>query len=404
MSRGGPQIAPQSAGAADERTRAPRVLHLRATTGFAGPEQGLLRLGGALARIGVAMKIIAYCRQRPGRTDIAWLVDEARRQGLPIESWPDRSKLPWADIRRLADEIGRGAFDLLVTHDHKSDLMGYLAARRARVPWIAVAHGYDFSLRRLRLYRQIDLWLLRRATRVAVVSQSLREEIVAAGVPAGRVTVMRNGIHADAFAAGAGERAVQWRERLAPGGGPVIVSVGRLDRQKGFECLVGAAAEVARTAPTARFWIAGEGTLRPRLERQIRDLGLSDVIGLLGHQRDISGLMAAADVVALASLWEPLGNVLLEALALRRPVVATRVGGVPEIVRDGDTGRLVPPGDSGALALSILDLLADREEAARLGENGRWHVAREFSAERFAAEAAAMYREALAGAVRSRGG
>jgi glycosyltransferase involved in cell wall biosynthesis len=363
-----------------------------------------LRLGLALRDIGVTIKIIVYSRAQRGRPDVSWIVDEARAQGLWVEPWADRAKLPWRDVGRLAAEITRGSFDLLVTHEHKSDLMGYLAARRAGVPWVAVAHGYDFSLLRVRLYRRIDLWLLRRAAHVMVVSPSLRDELVAGGVPWERTTIVRNGIHVDAFAAGAVERAPQWRQRMAHADGPVIVSVGRLDRQKGFEYLIRAAVEVVRAVPSARFWIVGDGGLRARLERQIESLGLGQVVRLLGHQRDVSGIMAAADLVVLASLWEPLGNVLLEAHALGRPVVATRVGGVPEIVRDGTTGLLVPPGDVAAFAQSILIMLGDPREAERMGARGRVHVAREFSAARFAAEAAAVYRKALGGEVRVPGG
>ncbi len=381
-----------------------RVLHLRASSGFAGPEQGLVRLGVALRKIGVAIKIIAYCRERPGRPDVDWLAEEAQRRGLAVESWADRAKLPWTDIGRLGEELACGGFDLLATHDHKSDFMGYVATRRARVPWIATAHGYDFSLKRIHLYRRVDLWFLRRAAHVMAVSQSLREELVAAGVPGHQATVVRNGIPIDTFTEGARERAAQWRQRLDPAGGPVIVSVGRLDRQKGFEYLIHAAAEVARVMPTARFWIVGDGALRPRLDQLVRDLGLDGVVRLLGHQRDVGGIMAAADLVALASLWEPQGNVLLEALALGRPVVATRVGGVPGIVRDGDTGRLVAPADARALARSMLALLADPAEAAQLGSRGREHVAREFGVDRFAAEVAAVYRDVLGRASGTRGG
>lgn len=372
-----------------------RVLHLRASSGFAGPEQGLLRLGLALRRIGVTMKLIVYARAQRGRPDVSWITDEAQAQGLWVEAWADRAKLPWRDVARLAAEIKAGAFDLLVTHEHKSDLMGYLAARRAGVPWVAVAHGYDFSLLRVRLYRRIDLWLLRRAAHVMVVSPPLRDELVAGGVPWERMTIVRNGIDVEAFAAGAVERGRQWRERMAHAAGPLIVSVGRLDRQKGFEYLIRAAAEVVRAIPSARFWIAGEGGLRARLDRQIRTSGLGDAVRLLGHQRDVSGIMAAADLVVLASLWEPLGNVLLEAHALGRPVVATRVGGVSEIVREGRTGRLVPPRDVRRLAQSILAVLGDPRGAELMGARGREHVAREFSAERFAAEAQAVYRTAL---------
>src|SRR5262245_36959294 len=206
-----------------ERTsHAMRVLHLRASTGFAGPEQGLLRLGVALRDLGVTVKIIAYCRYRRARGDIGWLMEEAHRRQLAIEYWEDRGKLPLADIGRLADTIREGRYDVLVTHDHKSDLMGYLATRRGGFPWIAAPHGYDFSLKRMHLYRRLDVWLLRRADRVLPVSRWLQDELVGAGVPRVRTLVVRNGIDVAAFTAAATERSVEWRRRLGHEAGPVV--------------------------------------------------------------------------------------------------------------------------------------------------------------------------------------
>jgi glycosyltransferase involved in cell wall biosynthesis len=346
--------------------------------------------------MGVTTKIIAYCRPHHGRPDVDWLAEHARREGLPVESWLDGGKLAWRDVHRLAQEIAGGGHELLVTHDHKSDVIGYLATRRAPVPWLAVAHGYDFSLWRNRLYRLIDLRLLRRAARVIAVPQSLGEELAAAGVPGHLLAIVRNGIDVEAFCAEAEERGGQWRSRVGQVRGPLVVSVGRLDRQTGFEYLIRAASTVARTLPAACFWIVRDGPLRPRLEHQVRQLGLDRAMRLLGHQRDIAGIMAAADLVVLSSLWEPLGNVLLEALSVGRPVVATRVGGVPEIVREGETGHLVAAGDSDGLARAIVAVLGDPGGAARLGERGRRHVARQFCIHDIAAQLAALYRETLA--------
>ena len=151
-----------------------------------------------------------------------------------------------------------------------------------------------------------------------------------------------------------------------------------------------------RALPATRFWIAGEGALRPRLLRQIHELGLDGAVRLLGHQRDVSGVMAAADIVVLSSLWEPLGNVLLEAFAVGRPVVATCVGGVPEIVREGETGHLRRGRRPRRSLRAIVDILGDPGRAARLGERGRQHVARHFDIRDIAAQTAALYREALA--------
>src|SRR5262245_14661904 len=137
-----------------------RVLQFRSTSSFAGPERSLLTLGRALPGLGIEVKIIAYYRQRPTEPLMHRMVAEGRREDVEVDQWEDRSRFSWQAVGRLAGELKRGAYHLLVTHDHKTDLMGYLAARRAGVPCIATAHGYDLSLFRMRFYRRVDLRVL----------------------------------------------------------------------------------------------------------------------------------------------------------------------------------------------------------------------------------------------------
>jgi glycosyltransferase involved in cell wall biosynthesis/peptidoglycan/xylan/chitin deacetylase (PgdA/CDA1 family) len=372
-----------------------RVLHFRSTFTFAGPERILLTLGGPLRALGVETKIIAYYRWRPPEPTSHWLVEQGRREHLDVEQWDDRSRFSWRTVRRLAEELKQGGYDLLVTHDHKTDLMGYLAAQRAQIPCLAVAHGYDFSLLRMRLYRRVDLMVLRRFPCIVAVSDSLRGELIAAGLSPDRIRVVPTAIDIARFSEGAVDRADEWR-RLAGPRVPVVLTVGRLYRQKGLEYFVQAAAQVHKVVPQARFWIVGAGMRRRPLEAQIRALGLEGVVALLGQQRDIAAIMAACDVFALPSLGEGLSNVLLEAMALAKPVVATRVGGTPEIVREGETGWLVPPRQSAALAAAILTALRDPALAARIGAQGRDLVARRFGASHVAARMADEYRHAAA--------
>jgi len=373
-----------------------RVLHFRSTVSFAGPERGLLTLGRALRDVGIDVRIIAYYRRRLPEPRVHWLIEEGRRERLDVEQWDDHSRFSWRAVRRLAGELRRGRYELLVTHDHKSDLMGYLAARRAGIPILAVAHGYDLSLWRMTLYRHVDLRVLRHFPRVVVVSDSLRRELIASGLSADRLSVIPNGIDVLRFADGVSERAVEWRGRLAGASTPVILTVGRLYWQKGLESFVRSAARIHQVAPHVRFWIAGEGMLRGKLEALIRELGLAGVVTLLGQQSDIAAIMAASDVFVMPSLGEGLSNVLLEAMALAKPVVATRVGGTPEVVRDRETGWLVPPLQPAALADTVLAVLQDPAAAARIGAQGRELVASRFAAARIAAQMADVYRQVAA--------
>jgi len=373
-----------------------RVLHFRSTFTFAGPERSLLTLGAPLRALGIETKIIAYYRRRPPEPPIHSLLEQGRRENLDVEQWDDSSLFSWRTVRRLAHELEHGGYDLLVTHDHKANLMGYLAARRSRTACLAVAHGYDFSLSRMHLYRRIDLVTLRRFPRIVAVSDALRAELIAGGLSSARIRVIPTAIDVGRFAEGAGDRGAEWRRRWAEPGAPVVATVGRLYRQKGLTYFLESAAQIHRVAPQVRFWIAGEGVLRDRLAARIRHLGLEGVVTLLGQQRDVAAIMAASDVFVMPSLGEGLSNVLLEAMALARPVVATRVGGTPEVVRDGETGWLVPPREPAALAAAVLQVLRDPGLAARVGAQGRDLVADRFSAASVAAQMAEVYREVTA--------
>ncbi len=161
------------------------------------------------------------------------------------------------------------------------------------------------------------------------------------------------------------------RDLGVPDGAPLVVSVGRLHPQKGFGTLLEAMQIVRRRLPEARAVVVGDGPLRPRLESDARRLGLEDVVLFTGSVPNSADHLAAAGVVAIPSTWESGPLVLLEALHLGRPVVATPVGVAPDYLVDGESGRVVPVGDAAALADALTDLLADPEGAAALGEAGR---------------------------------
>ncbi len=191
------------------------------------------------------------------------------------------------------------------------------------------------------------------------------------------------------------------RELGLPREGPFLLCVGRLDPQKGHLVLFEAMREVVRRVPAARLVVAG-APQQASVEyvAELRALATSpelrEAILLIGERRDVPRLMAACDLFVLASLWEGLGLVFLEAMAAAKPVVATRVSAVPEVVLDGETGLLVPPGDPEALAGALIRLCEDAGLRRRLGLAGYRRVREHFSADRMVDETIAIYREALA--------
>jgi len=175
---------------------------------------------------------------------------------------------------------------------------------------------------------------------------------------------------------------------------PLIVCAARLEREKDVVSLISAVKIVRETIPNVCCLVAGEGAERNALAAQIGALGLEDSVALLGFRADAPALMAAADVFVLPSLAEPFGLVLLEAMALGRPVAATRAGGPLEIVVDGETGFLVPPSSPDALAEALNKLIADPALARQMGENGQARFQAQFTVSKMAQATLAVYRSA----------
>ncbi len=231
-----------------------------------------------------------------------------------------------------------------------------------------------------------------RADRIVCVAEASRDGYLAAGVPAAKLRVVRNGIRPEPVAS---DRGGLCRRLGLTTDAELVLTVARFTDQKGHAFLLDAAPAVLARMPRARFVWVGEGPLRGDLQERVRVLGLDERIIFAGRRSDVPELLAAADLLVLPSRFEGLPLVALEAMAAGLPVVGTRVCGTAEAVEDGVTGRLVEPGDPGALAAAILEALEDPTCARRWGEAGRERVRTEFSAERMARETAEIYREAL---------
>ncbi len=372
-----------------------RAAHIRSSAHHYGPERSLLEIVPALTTFGVdAGIVIMYRRPFQGPAEHP-LVAAARRRNISVEQVEDRGPLSAIAVRR-AIWAARDA-DVLHSHCYKSNLVAYLASTRGqrRRPWIATMHLHTGSTARLRLYRALDRLLLRRADAVFTVSQAQAVDLAEHGIAGVRIETVPTVLDVERYAEAAVDRATA---RAAVGIAPetpLVVAIGRLTRQKGFDVLVRSAAAIRDAVPEVQVIIAGDGPERRALEAAIVNEGLGDTVRCVGYVEGVSGLLNAADVVAAPSRDEGLPLLLLEALALARAVVATPVGGVPELIDDGVTGRLVHVGDGDGLARATIDLLGRPAEAARLGTAGRERVQARHSPAAAAALMAARYRALL---------
>ncbi|MEO7157829.1 MAG: glycosyltransferase [Vicinamibacterales bacterium] len=230
-------------------------------------------------------------------------------------------------------------------------------------------------------YRQMDAFI--------AASGAIKEILVHDGIPAGRIEVVHDGIDVDKIA----NRPVidLHAEYWLPHGVPVIANVGALVPHKGQKYLIDAMPLVLREVPDAHLAIFGEGELRAPLEKQIKHLSLAKRVLLPGFREDVLSLMKSADLFVMSSVTEGLGSAVLDAMAMGQAVVGTRAGGIPEAVIPGETGLLVEPADSKALAAAIVALLKDADKRKQYGEAGLKRVAKQFGVDRLVDCTLAVY-------------
>jgi len=308
---------------------------------------------------------------------------------------------------RLAGLVRRETFTLV--HAHGYSAAGAAALSRSLASGhrlVCTLHNFLTGTSAQAITGWRARWLLgliaRRADRIITVSDSLHAQFEGIADARGKLCTIPNGIDLTAFANM--DRARARRELGLPENAPVVGMVGRLAAQKGPLAFLRAAALVGRRFPDARFVLIGDGPLRGDVERLAAELAVTDRIVLAGHRADAPMLTQAFDVAVVASLSEGSSLTAMEAMAWGVPVVGTAVGGVREVVVDGETGVLVPPGDAQALGHTITALLSDPQRARELGEAGRRRVEREFSVKTMVERTEQIYLEAAHGTAQRGGG
>ena len=376
-----------------------RVAHLTASPFFGGPERQMLGLA-----LSLPADVESLFWSFPERGLCGPFLAELRRHGLHAEALVNNAPYCLAILRELREKLHRQKVDLLLCHGYKADLFGRPAARKLGIPVVSVSRGWTGATWKVRVYEAIDRFCLRWMDRVVCVSEGQARKVRAAGAPEQRVSVIRNAIFTDrfgepdepgrAFLQSFFPRPRQW----------LIGAAGRLSPEKGYRHFVDAAAEVVRTHPDAGFLLFGDGQLEDDLARQIKQLNLDGTFVLAGFRPDIDRWLPNFDAFVLPSYTEGLPNVVLEACAARVPVVATAVGGTPEVVEDGQNGFLVPAGQSLPLAQRIAQLLGDQRLRETMGMSGYYRVRDQFTFEAQARQYVQLFRELLGANARDREG
>ena len=363
-----------------------KVLQLISSGGYYGAENMLLNLCASQQKAGCQNSLVIFYNVHAPNVE---LYERARRRGLSVRMVHCQGRADWRAVRQIEECIQEDGIQLLHTHGYKADLYGYVAARRSGKPIVATCHNWLGGSAALGIYNHLDRMALKRFQCLAAVSDSVAQRLLASGVPATKIRTIANGIDVQTFECARPSPVLNFD------GSKVIGMVARLDLKKGFEYLLRAARELRGTFPELKVVIVGEGPDRREIEGMIQRFGLQSNVILAGQHSDMPAIYAAMDVFVLPSLNEGLPMTILEAMAGSKPVIATRVGAIPKVIQDGETGLLVDPADSDGLRDALVRLLTDSDLCSRLGAAGHDWVSHNYTSEAMALKYRQMYDDVL---------
>lgn len=362
-----------------------RVLAVVEAATITGPAKNLIRFCQMVqsdGEAGVAISIAAFHRRSPAGPESNAFLDAVRAAGIELDVIPERGRFDSLVRPRLAEIVARRRPDIIQTHAPKSHFLVRGMGLHHGRSWIAFHHGDTAEDLKVRMYTQLDRWSLRAAHRSVTVCEPFADLLVARGVRRERIHIVPNAMAAPPLVAPEDVSAL--RDRLAlPPDARVILSVGRLSHEKGHADLLAALRLLRRDDPELelRLILVGDGIERGSLERAAAAPDLASSVIFAGHCANVWLYYSLADVFVLPSRSEGSPNALLEAMAAGVPIVACKVGGVPETVEDNNSAVLVPPAQPAAMASALARVLKDPALAARLASNAAERLVNRFSPE-----------------------
>jgi glycosyltransferase involved in cell wall biosynthesis len=329
------------------------ILHLRASNFYGGPERQL-HLHARLAR-GQGFRVAVGSFTEKGREPE--FLGVMAKDGIETHCFEVKNAYDPKAIRMVKRHLARAGTDILCTHDYRSQVIGFFATRGTRVKWVAFSRGATNENLKVRMYQEIEALVVRFADHIVAVSGAQRNRLLRMRVPAGKISVAHNCIDIPMLKR---VEPVNLRRRYSlPDDSIVCVSAGRFSSEKGQAYLVAAAERVLQTDARLRFLLFGDGPDLAEVRAMVAEKKLDSLVVCPGFERNMLGCIRGADILVNPSLSEGLPNVVLEGMALGIPIVATAVGGVPELIRQYENGILVPPMDAEALADAILEFLGN---------------------------------------------
>jgi glycosyltransferase involved in cell wall biosynthesis len=372
-----------------------RVIHLLHTMAYGGIETVIINWLTAIDRTQVEPRLVIFAN--PGQTEEPFRqAAAARNLSVDLIPW-SHSKPIFKAARALRQLCRKYHTEILHTHNTYADIVGYLAARSLKLKVISTIYVWedgDFGIRR-KLLQQIDAWVLRRFDKLTAQCQKTIEDSEKWGFRPTEVELLPSGFSLTPAGLPPEERQRKRAERGASEQNIVVCNVARLYPEKAQDLMLHCWKRVIAECPHARLWIYGVGPLEEKLRQLCRELGLEETVSFLGFTSDLATELELCDVQFHPSHNEGIPLAICAGMAAGLPIVASNVGGLPEVIEHGKSGRLVPPGDTEGFCQELMALIRDPLQRKRLGEGARRFIQEEYSLTAAAKKLADLYRAIL---------
>lgn len=366
-----------------------KMMHLRVVAGTGGgPEKTILNSPRFIKKHGYDAHVVYLCP--PERVIQESLRSRAQKFDCPLTIIEDRGIRDFSIVGKLLRYCRDRKIELLQAHDYKSNALGILLRRFHRMHLVSMLHGWTDMSGRMPLYKRIDQKCLPWYEKIICVSEDLVEECRGLRIPEHKINLVHNAIDLNDYTRWIDKKDSQKELGIEPKSGPLIGMVCRLSQEKGILEAIAMIDRFRSQSKPMQLWIAGDGAFRPEIEAEISRLGLQEYVRLLGQLSDTRTFYQAMDLFLLNSIREGLPNVVLEAMALEVPVVATRVAGVPSLIHSGKTGWLIEPNNSSMLDFAIRDCLESPQTSGHI-RGARELIEQQFSFEQRISKVARIY-------------
>jgi len=368
-----------------------KVIILIATYRIGGPGKGLMDFCQVALDYGCDPVLVGFT---VGKEETSPFLEEAKKRKIQTLSIRNHFRFDPTLLTQFSSILKLNKPDILQTHGHKANFLAFISKKFLETPWISFIHGWTDEDWKIRAYNRLDKFLLKFPDGLVAVSKEMASKLYALKIPQEKIRIIYNAVFEDGIPKLNPPLEVR-KEFKIPTENKLLGVIGRLSPEKGQIFFLQAFSKLVENYPQVSALIVGEGPDEKKLKEYCASKKLDSKIVFTGYQRDITSIYKSLDLVILPSLSEGMPNVALEGMLFGKPVIGTKVGGIPEVIIDQRTGMIVPAADPDSLSWAILELLKDKNKMRTFSDNSQKYVLENFSLKKRVSSIVEFYRELI---------